>query len=242
MSSDQNVPTAYEGGDDSSLIKGTIVKCNDGVWSDRDGQPLPETLIAMATTKALQLWKGQKPVQTIKLADGPLPDVDALNAAIPKEEWEPGLDKQPRAPWTKQYVCYLVDPGDGSTYTYLNSTTGCRICIQHLEDRIKMMRALRGANVVPVVRLDKKPMKTEWGSKFRPELTVDGWVSLGGGGDAPLIEHRPSGGGGAAVTPEVLSPAKQQAAESAFAPKELPSLKTVKPATLSEELNDSVPL
>jgi hypothetical protein len=158
MSSDQNVPTAYEGGDDGSLVKGVIAKCNDGAWTDRDGQPLPEKLIAMATTRALQLWKDQKPVQTIKQIDGPLPGVDKLNETIPRDQWELGLDKQPRAPWVKQYVCYLVDPRDGSTYTYLNSTTGCRICIQNLEERIKMMRALRGANVVPVVRLDKKPM------------------------------------------------------------------------------------
>jgi hypothetical protein len=181
----------------------------------------------MATTRAVQLWKGQKPVETRKLADGPLPNVDELNAAIPQSEWEPGLDKQPCAPWVKQYVCYLVDPRDGTTFTFLNSTTGCRICIQHLEDRIKMMRALRGANVVPVVRPDKKPMKTAFGSKFRPELTIDGWVQLSGdGGGTPLIEHRPNGGGTSAA--EVM-------------PKEMPGLKTVQPATLSEELDDGVP-
>jgi hypothetical protein len=170
MSADQSVPATNEGGDNDSLIKGTIARCNDGVWTDRDGQPLPEKLIVMGTTRAVQLWKNQKAVKTHKLADGPLPSVDALNLAIPVSEWEPGLDKQPRPPWVRQAVCYLVDPRDGTTFTYLNSTVGARICIQNLEDRIDMMRSLRGPGIAAVVRPDKKPMKTSWGVKFRPEL------------------------------------------------------------------------
>jgi hypothetical protein len=45
-----------------------------------------------------------------------------------------------------------------------------------------------------------------------------------------LIEHRPNGGStrAAAAEPEVM-------------PKEMPGLKTVQPATLSEELDDGVP-
>ena len=44
------------------------------------------------------------------------------------------------------------------------------------------MRALRGARVVPVVRLTHRPMKTFVGMKHRPEFEVVDWRQLGGDG------------------------------------------------------------
>ena len=41
------------------------------------------------------------------------------------------------------------------------------------------MRALRGARVVPVVRLSHRPMKTSFGMKHRPEFEVDRLAPVG---------------------------------------------------------------
>ena len=57
-----------------------------------------------------------------------------------------------------------------------------------------MMRALRGANVVPVVELSAKPMKTKFGMKQRPHFKIIDWRELGASQVAsatppPAIEH-----------------------------------------------------
>ena len=81
------------------LIQGVIAKCVDGRWADSDGLPLPAELLVVGTTRALQCWKDQYPVDTIiEQPDEPLPDVDELNAKIPEHEWELGLDNKPRPP------------------------------------------------------------------------------------------------------------------------------------------------
>ena len=41
-----------------------------------------------------------------------------------------------------------------------------------LEEQIVVMRMLRNENVLPIVRLGKRPMKTEFGMKSRPHLQI----------------------------------------------------------------------
>ncbi len=185
-----------DGGDDGNrLIQGTIAGCVDGVWAARDGSTLPSPLIALGTALALQCWREEKPVETIVKRPGqPLPDLEALNAAIPEADWEDGLDGNPRPPWVRQHAVYLLDPKDASVFTYINSTAGASIAVRELKDKVKMMRALRGANVVPVVELSAKPMKTKFGVKQRPHFKIIEWRELGGSRVAsatppPAIEH-----------------------------------------------------
>jgi hypothetical protein len=80
--------------------------------------------------EALQCWKGKKPVETI--TEKPLPHVADLNEAVPKSEWEPGLDGKPKPPWQHQVIVYLIDPTSGGFFTYLNSTIGARIAVDQL--------------------------------------------------------------------------------------------------------------
>jgi hypothetical protein len=180
---------------DSRLIQGEILRCVDGRWSLKDDTALPPNmrLVAVATAEALQHWQDQKPIETIVKQPGqPLPNVDELNAAIPEKQWEEGLDGSPRPPWVKQQVVYLINPADASIYTYINSTTGAQIAVRHLKDRVRMMRALRGSKVVPIVELNSKVMKTRFGQKARPEFVVHDWRELSGlqaPSAVPAIEH-----------------------------------------------------
>jgi len=175
-----------DGGFEDRLIKGSILRAVDGMWSSRDGDDPPSALIALSTTEALQRWEDQKPAETIiKQGGQALPDVDALNAKIPKKKWEPGLDGAPRTPWVKRYVVYLLDPRDASLFTFLNSTAGARIAVRELKDKVSMMRALRGAHVVPLVELSAKPMKTQFGVKQRPFFKIIDWRNLSGETPAP---------------------------------------------------------
>ena len=184
--------------DADRVIQGTILKCVDGHWSDREGVAFPpETkMLAMSTAICLQCWKDGQPIDTIiKQPNKPLPDIDALNAKIPESEWEPGLDEKPRPPWQKEFIVYLVNPTDASIYTFINSTMGAQIAFDRLKSKVVLMRQMRGANVVPIVKLDSRAMKTKFGQKMRPEFTILEWRQLGSaeGKDANpagSIEHQ----------------------------------------------------
>jgi hypothetical protein len=113
-------------GADDRLIQGTIIRCVDGVWSAKDETSFSKEtrLIVLNTSEALQRWENQRPVETIIKKPGQrLPDLDELNAKIPKRRWEKGLDGQPRAPWVKQNIAYLLDPKDASVFTFINTDT-----------------------------------------------------------------------------------------------------------------------
>jgi hypothetical protein len=207
-------------GDDADrVIQGSILRCVDGHWTDTDGSAVPpETkLLVLTTAMALQLWKDKLPVKTIIKKPGePLPDLEELNDKIPKKQWELGLDKKPRPPWVRQHIVYLLNPIDASLYTYINNTVGASIAVDRLKTKVMWMRSLRGANVVPVVKLDSKLMKTKLGQKLRPEFTILEWQVFGsadGPTPAARVAQQPAGAG----------------------------LQSIEPPTLKEELDDDIP-
>ena len=185
----QHLPAVPDDGfDDTSsdnrLIQGSVARCVDGVWSTGDGTKLTPDMqwIALGTAEAIQRWKNNKPVETIKKTPGvPLPDVEGLNAKIPQSEWEMGLDRKPRAPYQHQYLVYLLNPNDASLITYINSTFGALKAGSALKDKVRWTRALRGARVVPIVTLGSKPIPTAFGMKIRPEFVVVEWRDLDDG-------------------------------------------------------------
>jgi hypothetical protein len=104
-------------------------------------------------------------------------------------------------------------------YTFVNGTIGARIAVERLQDKVKWMRALRGVNCAPLVRLDSKPMKTRFGQKMRPEFTIVEWRQIGGGG----LQNEPA---------QQIEQRKPDPAEQIGRP--------VKPVTTEEELNDRI--
>jgi hypothetical protein len=184
----KNLPITIDNGFDAAdrssdrIIRGTIVRCVDGNWSDADGAKVPAgtQLLAWAMTEALQLWRNKLPVEAIIKQPGTsLPDIDELNSDIPREQWELGLNG-PRPPWVKQHIVYLLNPIDGSELTFISSTTGAAIATERLHDRVRNMRMLRGSQVVPLVELGNAPMPTKFGTKLRPDFVIVEWRNLGG--------------------------------------------------------------
>jgi hypothetical protein len=199
------------------VIQGSIIRCVDGEWTDGDGEPFPPDtkLLVLATAMALQHWKNKEPVETILKKPGePLPDVDELNKKIPKKEWELGLDKTPRPPWGIQHIVYLLNPHDAGLHTFINGTVGARIAVDRLKTKVVWMRQLRGANVVPLVKLDTKTMKTKFGPKQRHEFTILEWRQLGSDARPMRLENHPDDCAG---------------------------LERVEPVSIEEEMNDSIP-
>src|SRR5262249_2217325 len=140
----------------------------DGQWSASDGSKMePDTrYLVRGTLTAAQLWQNNLPVKTIVKEPGkPFIDIDEANARIPQTDWEKGLDSKLRPPWQVTRVAYLIRIPDGKLYTHLNSTYGTKIAVSNLREQVSTMRMLRGADVVPIVRLDKAPFKTQHGTK-----------------------------------------------------------------------------
>jgi hypothetical protein len=81
------------------------------------------------------------------------------------------------------------------------------------------MSALRGASVLPIVRLTSEPMPSKkFPGRFRPELEIVEWRQLDGNPQAQIEPPKSGAGGGAE---QIGTP--------------------VAPVTIKEELNDSLP-
>jgi hypothetical protein len=161
------------------VITGTLIKFVDGVWSESEIKISAGTkLLALSTHQVMQRWQDGRVVETISTK--PLPDPDELNAQIPREQWEVDRNGNCRPPWQLTYVIYLLDPSTCEKFTFANGTVGTRIAIETLADRVAWMRRMRGSNVLPLVELSAKPMKTRFGTKQRPEFKIIEWHSLGG--------------------------------------------------------------
>lgn len=189
------VETAEQQGE-RRVIQGRRLRfSNDGCWVDDDEEEVPADLELIVVERAavVQKWGGdQQPLETRWLAPGEKVDVDALNAAAPKNEWHEGLSG-PVGPWQRQVLLYLLDPQTMDKFTYATGTVGGNMAIGDLSDKIRTMRRLRGEQVYPVVTLADTHMRTKYGGRQRPHFKIVRWVNLGGEGaalpapQAPLI-------------------------------------------------------
>ena len=269
MNTPMPVPPNGGGGLRQRLLRGTLLKWNevDG-YLDRDGvQPVEGPYLLWAMEQGYQRWKDQAVVEEI--IDKPLPDLEQLNGAIPKSEWELGLDGHPRPPYSHQYCVYLLDPNDGQFFTLMNSTVGMKMLWESLAERWEVMRHLRGADVIAVVNLATRPFKTaKWGIKYRPDLKILEWRKPGGGGGdgltgpvAPTPQLPPASSAPSAPqapSPQTSTPAPAPRSANPPAPPPPPParpapsgeqktadglafLEQVNPPTLREELNDDLP-
>jgi hypothetical protein len=168
-----------EQSDDCNPI-GPFAKCVDGEWTIGGVPPDPNyRSIAIGIAHTLQCWKDQEKIDEI--FDHPLPDVDDLNASVPKETWGIGLNGEPRPPWSHAYKVFLLDTETGERVIYANNTAGAKIAYGRLKDQVQWMRRMKGCNVVPRVKLSQAPMPTRYGLKKRPHFEVIEWLNLDGG-------------------------------------------------------------
>jgi hypothetical protein len=207
-------------------------------WRDRDGIEAPSPMLVLAVGELLVRWQGNKPEY---IREKPLPDPKVLNEAIPKSQWEKGIDGKLREPWAHNVAAIFVNPKTGVLYKWNAPTTGAHIAIEALTEAVVTMRALRGAKVMPLVTLGARPMKTNFGMSSRPHFEIIGWKSPGG--DASQVEAKPA-------TPQLSGPASADAPAPTPKPKPavntvnettLDTMKDIEPATTAEIMDDDVP-
>ncbi len=148
------------------LIRGIRIAWNLE-WTDADGCAPPAELVIVGIKRVLQKWKDGKPevIDTF-----PLPDPELLNDAIPKNQWEDGLDGSPTPPWQHTVVAYAIEKARALTPTSLQPLARISPSINWTR-RLKPSACSRGPHIMPSrVRLSERPMKTRWGTKSRPHF------------------------------------------------------------------------
>ena len=174
-------------------------------WRDRDGLPIPDTMLVIGYTTVLKRWQNKK---AFYITEHPLPNPDQLNAAIPVAEWEIGLDGKPSKPWKLTYVIYMVDLKTGAVFTYEHDTYGAMLCFNNLEEQIAVYRMLRGEQVWPIVHLEQRPWKSaKYGMQMRPHLQILDWRTPLGGSQFMPQTPTPQLPGPAATAAPVPGPA-----------------------------------
>lgn len=160
------------------LIQGTLRKCNvlDAVpWQKPDGTPDHDRYIVVKTRTVVQRWVNKAPVET--LDEPPAHDLEGLNSAIPQEQWETGLNGEPRPPWQRQKILYLLNPETAEMATYVAGTIGGHLAVEELKRAVQRKRWLsRDRRCFPIITLGTVPMKTRFGQRPRPFLKIEGWV------------------------------------------------------------------
>jgi hypothetical protein len=204
------------------IIQGSFLKFTEqGKWVEV-GLSVPSglRLLAIETTTVLQRWKDQKVVDVI--TERPFPNIDELNEAVPKEEWETDRNGQLRKPYQHTWLLYLLNPATMEKYTFVSSTVGGRIAVSELKDAVAFMRRYREESTLAVVELSSKPMRTRFGERPRPFFKILEWRAAGRG----------------AQSLPTTSPKQIAAAPAVAAP--LPGKKVEEPK-LEEEMNDLLP-
>ena len=256
MSTNVPVPPSNGGGlSGDRVTRGTVARWSATTgWVDRDGLPLPDTMLVIGYATVLRRWRDKKPEY---ITEHPLRDPKGLNDAIPVEEWEIGLDGNPTPPWKLTFVIYMVDAGKtGGLFTYAHDTYGAMLCFNNLEEAIGVMRLLRGEHVLPIVHLEKRPMKTQFGMKTRLHLQPIEWRAPGGGGPKLAQQSPPPQLIGPVTAPTATAPTPATPAAPAPAPAAAPApapaaaspasiildhTKPVKPVTVAELIADEIP-
>jgi hypothetical protein len=177
--------------DDNRPEKGVNLKFTPP-WQRRDGGTLSldDPMLVMGTARFSRNWG--PPIETIVHRSGVTPpDLAELNAAIPRSAW-PSFGGQQVEPWRKYYLVFLLRITDATLFHYYSAAISARLMIRSIEERVELMQMLRGASVLPLVKLADRPFTTQFGERRAPELGVIGWRQLGAG--APQIADQSAGG------------------------------------------------
>jgi hypothetical protein len=171
-----------EGQQGGRIIQGTrLLFTNDFVWMTSDDEEFSRgrELAVVDTTRVVQKWVDQKVEDTILVPPSQKwPDVDKLNEACPKSEWQEGPDSRMRGPWQRARVTYLVDLETMERFTHASGAVGTDICVREFRDKVRTMRRLRGEHVYAVVTLTDRFMPTRFGGRQRPDFKIMRWISF----------------------------------------------------------------
>jgi hypothetical protein len=163
-----------EGSENQSSDRGVpIIKySNEAKWlfGEEELPPEREYMVGKIGREVIKWVDGVPGKESYTLEPGqPFPDVEALNEAVPQEEWREDPSGKMVGPWQTQHVAYLLDIADMSKFRWPTSTVGGAICISAIVQKTNDKRRF-SPGAFPVVRLSDTYMKTRFGGRQRPHF------------------------------------------------------------------------
>jgi hypothetical protein len=234
-----------------------LLKFVQGDFITRESEKIgPEReFITFGLIKAVQKFVNKQLVDTIIVAPhADFPDIEAMNEAVPKDEWGIGLNGQPQGPFTHMLILKFLDAKTFDRYAFVTNSQGGGVAVGDLTDKCKIARRINGPNVTAVVTCHS----TRWPTKFnphgkRPDFRVERWMPLDRDRQLAKPTESPK-----SITPPAMEPSTATA-EAEVSPPMAPapatnptltlstmgpsglSLKTVPAPTRAQELGDEVP-
>jgi hypothetical protein len=212
------------------LIQGERIKFSkQGIWVDRNGQPLPNNLALLVHDylRVVQKWGTDVMPVEDPIILGPhekWPDVDAMNKECPKSEWRKYFD-QLVGPYQRQKLVYMWDPNTMQKYTWPTSSNSGMACISDLVEKIQMMRQFKRVKAYPIVTLGNL-LWSKRNNTPGPNLIVQSWVRKDEAGALLPITT---------ATPALSGPKTIKESLDQFA-----GVKTVDPPTGKEATDDEI--
>jgi hypothetical protein len=191
-----------------------IIKYVTDHFTTREGETIEPVreLTVLDLVKCVQKFVGQKLVESTVVRSGQkMPDIAAMNEAAPREEWGQDLNGNPVGPFVRVLALKMLDMVRMDRFVFVTSSIGGSIAVGDLSDKCKMMRRLRGPNVVPVVSCCTTNFKTKFGTRKRPDFRVVRWIMLHGDGSGGLPQPEPPkviGPGSSTPVPAAAKPAE----------------------------------
>jgi hypothetical protein len=90
-------------------------------------------------------------------------------------EWPRGPGGKSADPWQDSREVALVRETDFSEYTFCTSTGGGRAAVDALQRSIANANLFRSGQM-PIVELQWRAMRTDYGMKSKPDLRIVGWL------------------------------------------------------------------
>jgi hypothetical protein len=156
-------------------------------------------------------------------------------------------------------IVIMINPASGAIYKYTSATVRAHMAYDALRESVMTMRLLRGGEqVVPVVNLSEREMKSKFGG-LRPHFDIIAWKSLGGSNQTPLTPptlpltapETPSDPGNAAPASTTSATPADDSQHAPYQAKPKPAINLatetlnamddVKPATMGEIVDDEIP-
>jgi hypothetical protein len=184
---------------DGRIVLGSLADFNaktpaGWVWNENKA-PMPKdrNYLGLISGRCLRTFKGGRCEVIGAEIGSELPDLDALNATVPQDEWpfKYGSSTEREPAWKYVYRLYMLDTQDLRIVSFLNSTFGAKRAVHDVEDRWNWARALFGAtDVMPMLKLSEAVMHSNsWGEIRRPAFEITGWRTFGGGALRTVDAH-----------------------------------------------------
>ena len=193
-----------------SLIVGTKIKFTNATeWFAGDELIPPDRkFFIVKIVRAVQKWSPgcRRPETRILGENEPFPNVKAMNAAAPKEEWRESFG-QLKGPYENVFAVYLCDPVTFQGFTFPTATTGGHRACREIKACGRRAKQMHGLNFYPLVTLSHTWMPTDYGGRERPQFKIwsyEPFFSIAAD-QAPQLEapQRPEALGQAAPKPTV---------------------------------------